>query len=191
MLLALVSALLLAQVQPAAGAQARVLSCGPSPTVRLSLYTWEEESGRVRLRHQKGTAAGELKASLPKRGKPPPGCPFGLPLPSADWKLAAGETWTRDEVGNWTDSKGKKLTLQCEERTLKAVENASVLASNPASDGCGGERQLVLTGGPRVEVPVVRCRLRSDRETVTLTFGAELVWSDNDCGGGSDWRVVR
>lgn len=65
--------------------------------------------------------------------------------------------------------------------------NATALVPNPLSDGCAGERQLILSGGPREKVSVLRCVVEQSDETLVLTFGAELVTSANDCG--SDWRV--
>lgn len=173
---------------PAPGAEARVLSCGHSSTVHLSVYTWEEAEGRVTLRLR--TAALDTGAKVPRlRGKPPVGCPFGLPGPDAEWALNDVTHWARTAAG-WVDAQGKPVTVRCRERTVKAVRDATALVANPRSDGCGGERQLILKGGPRVSTPVVRCVVEQPGEhAVTVTFGVELVASENDCGGGSDWRV--
>lgn len=48
----------------------------------------------------------------------------------------------------------------------------------------------MLNGGPRVEKAVVRCQvLVPNHATVSMSFGVELVKTDNDCGGGSDYRI--
>lgn len=173
--------------EPSPGAEARQLLCGHSSKVHLNVFTWESVGGRVRLRQRAG--ALDTGARIPPgRGKPPVGCPFGLPAPSAPWVFREVATFERTEAG-WVDGAGKPLTVTCTTKTLNAVKNATALVSNPRSDGCGGARQLMLSGGPRVEVPVVRCVVKGREEPLTLTFGAELVASENDCGGGSDWRV--
>lgn len=174
--------------EPADGAEARVLMCGHSSKVRVNVFTWEAKDGGATLRQR--TATLDTGAAVPTfRGKPPVGCHFGLPNPSAAWPLSDVATFTRTEAG-WVDAKGKAVTVTCTPRTLSAVRDATKLVSNPRSDGCGGERQLILSGGPRQKVSVVRCVVtQNGGAPLTLTFGAELVTSDNDCGGGSDWRV--
>lgn len=143
------------------------------------------------LRWERGTANGQLEAPPPGRGKPVPGCYHGLPLPTAKWALELVERWTREADGSWRDAKGRTATLQCAPVKVKAVENAAWLVPNPRSDGCAGENQLILSGGPRMDTPAMRCRLKTRDELLTLTFGVERVMSTNDCGGGADWRVVR
>ncbi|MCA2981052.1 MAG: hypothetical protein INH41_14830 [Myxococcaceae bacterium] len=174
--------------EPPVGAEARLLMCGSSSAVQLSVFTWEVVDGRVRV-HQR-TGALDTGAQPPKSsGKPPVGCPFGLPAPSAAWHLREVTSFERTASG-WVDAKGKPVSVTCTARTISAVRNATALVPNPRSDGCGGSRQLILSGGPRVEVPVVRCVVsRQDEAPLTLTFGAERVASENDCGGGGDWRI--
>jgi len=154
----------------------------------VTAFRWEVLDGAVRLRHR--TAELDTGVVVPKvHGKPPVGCPFGLPGPSAAWPWRDVTLFTRTGTG-WVDAKGQAVTVTCTRRALWAVRDATALVANPRSDGCGGERQLILSGGPREKVPVLRCVVASKRElTLTLTFGAELVTSDDDCGGGSDWRV--
>lgn len=67
--------------------------------------------------HRTGTLDTGVK--VPKvRGKPSPGCPFGLPGPSADWQ--------RTDTG-WIEANGKPVT------------EATALVINPRGDGCAGE----------------------------------------------------
>lgn len=174
--------------EPADGSEARVLTCGWSSKVSVSVFRWEAKDGAVTLRHR--TAELDTGAVVPKvRGKPPVGCPFGLPNPSAAWPLRDVTVFTRTGTG-WVDAKGQAVTVTCAPRVLSAVRDGTALVANPRSDGCAGERQLILSGGRREQVPLLRCVVASKRDvTLTLTFGAELVTSDNDCGGGSDWRV--
>jgi hypothetical protein len=180
-----------AGVTPALDSEARLLGCGPRARVDLSVFRWTEEGGRPVIRRSTGHGVTGRPAQPSRPGKPVPGCPNGLPLPSADWHLAPVERWTSDERGQWTDSRGRPATVSCARLSVRAVENATALVPNPKSDGCAGENQLILSGGPRVEVEVTRCRLVTAGETFVLTFGVERVASTNDCGGGADWRVVR
>jgi hypothetical protein len=177
-------------VTPPLGAQARVLLCGPSPRSEVSVFTWDATDEHVVLRQSAGAIVGPKPARAQGTSKPEAGCRLGLPTPTEDWHLAPVTEWTRGADGAWVDAQGAAATVNCTNVKVRAVENATALVPNPRS-GCGDSQMLMLVGGPRVEVGATRCVLKSKRGTFTLTFGVERIHSDNDCGGGGDWRVTR
>lgn len=176
---------------PADGAQSRVIQCFPgAPIFRLRQATLHTTGGTPTLTFETRTIDPGGRHG---KGKPPPGCHTPTPLPSATWALTSQSTWTK-RGRHWVNGRGGTATLTCKAITLRAVDGDGGLLLPVGTFECAGGTNFAFQGTRR-EVQGIRCNLNTDDGPEPLLFGPqtewlELVWTEDDCGAGSDVRVV-